>query len=314
MGCRLAFCPVDCSGALLTVQRSWSADHRAMVAGGSADSKQNKTKKIQSQSFFFFFCVFFNLICKTPPCPWYQMRRSNKSLTRQSHGSNAVHSDMDGDVMEMSLKRACGWDGGSVWCNYGGDSELCGRRHCWWQMGLFQKKKLLIHWYFRAGTTGRCLYAFGSNVENHLTLGKVDRDLFFFPPSLGNSPPSLLSSPSSREKASVGVDTFQRSRVSVFSVSFTLRRGRAAAICHLSRTCEASRTLKRAGRIVRDPSRPWHTQSVWGASPWQEGCRWAECKRGATAASCLPPGGGSRSPLPTLCTLTGTNISSFCLF
>lgn len=146
-----------------------------------------------------------------------------------------------------------------------------------------------------------------------LNLGKVDRDLFFFFFffSLGNSPPSLLSSPTRREKASVGVDTFQWWRV--FSVSFTVRRGRAAAICHLSRTCEASRTLKRAGRIVRDPSWPWPTQSVWGASPWQEGA--GDQNESAVPQLHLPaPSGGSRSPLATFCTLTRTNIFSFSLF
>lgn len=90
MGCRLAFCPVDCSGALLTVKRSWSAESAEPSADVSADSKQNKTNKSRATLFL----LLLQPDLQNAVLPLHQIRRSNKSLTRQSQGSNAVHSDM----------------------------------------------------------------------------------------------------------------------------------------------------------------------------------------------------------------------------
>lgn len=198
-------------------------------------------------------------------------------------------------------------DGGSVWRKYPSDSER-GERHCWWQMGFF--KKLLIHWYFHTGTTSRCVYVFGSNIKKPLDLGKVDHDLFF---ALGNSPPSLLSSWNSRENASVGVDIFQWSCVSVFSVSFTLLRGRPAAICHLSRTCEASRTLKRAGRIVLDPSWPRH--NLFEAPPPGRTVQMTRIKAWCHNYIFIPPAvaHGHHCPLSALYLLTSVIVLLFFL-
>lgn len=193
-------------------------------------------------------------------------------------------------------------DGGSVCCKYRSDSER-GERHCWWQMGFFKN----------CWSTG--IFSLAQQAVVFMFLAPILKNTwpweswpwpFFF--ALGNSPPSLLSSWNSRENASAGVDIFQWSCVSVFSVSFTLLRGRPAAICHLSRTCEASRTPKRAGRIVLDPSWPRH--NLFEAPPPGRTVQMTRIKAWCHSYSFIPPAvaHGHHCPLSAIYLLTSVIV------
>lgn len=171
-------------------------------------------------------------------------------------------------------------DGGSVWCKYPSDSER-GERHCWWQMGFF--KKLLIHWYFHTGTTSRCVYVFGSNIKNHLTLGKLTVTFFL-----------LLETV---HRAFCPLGTAERMPVSVW----TFFNGHASACSACHSLCWEGGQLQSAispGR-ARPPG-PWSEQVGLCSTPPDPDticlrrlplagrCRWPELKSGATTISSFP--------------------------